>query len=208
MVIDLKIWTIQDYQAFEQLVNTGELVVAEKFIEMLDYWRYAYDWMAEQMRIRIGNPPPCVKYPVWAWYQWEGKRKKPDMRSRHGEPGRRIVRLTLELDKKDMLLSDFDLWHMPLNHGYLSLSEQEDEEFDNEYKKCCYSYHDLKDCSINTPAMKLLREKMTKSWERIFDLTLEPNDWLIEPMEKKSIQTTLWSIRQDQVVKAEVFTAQ
>jgi hypothetical protein len=56
--------------------------------------------------------------------------------------------------------------------------------------------------------MKLLREKMTKSWERIFDLTLEPNDWLIEPMEKKSIQTTLWSIRQDQVVKAEVFTAQ
>jgi hypothetical protein len=45
---------------------------------MLEDWRFEYDWMVEQMRIRIGNPPPGVRYPVWAWHQWEGKRKKPD----------------------------------------------------------------------------------------------------------------------------------
>jgi len=201
----MRLWTIQDYQVYEQLVNMGELVVAENFIEMLDYWCFTYDWMAEQMRIRIGNPTPGVKYPIWAWYQWEGKRKKPDMRSRHGDPGRRIIRLTLEVDEKDMLLSDFDLWHIPLNHGYLSLNEQEDEEFDDEYKKYGYSYHDLKNWSINTPEMRLLREKMMKSWERIFDLGLEPSDWSVQPMEMKSIQATLWSIRLDQVVKAEMF---
>lgn len=36
--------------------------------------------MANQMKMRIGNAPEGVTFPVWAWYQWEGKRKRPDMR--------------------------------------------------------------------------------------------------------------------------------
>jgi hypothetical protein len=34
-----------------------------------------------QMTIRIGEPPEQGIFPIWAWYQWSGAKKKPDLRS-------------------------------------------------------------------------------------------------------------------------------
>ena len=31
-----------------------------------------------EMKGKIGKPPEGVSYPVWAWYMWEGTRKKTD----------------------------------------------------------------------------------------------------------------------------------
>ena len=46
----------------------------------------------------VGPPPEPDCVPIWAWCQWEGKRKKPDLRCRghlpKGQPG---VRLELEV---------------------------------------------------------------------------------------------------------------
>ena len=48
-------------------------------------------------------PPNDVIYPVWAWYQWEGVRKRPDMRT-----------------------------HVVLNNGYLPLYDKDDIEYPSE----------------------------------------------------------------------------
>ena len=38
--------------------------------------------MVDQMKIRLGPPPESWYFPIWAWYQWEGeKRRKPDLRA-------------------------------------------------------------------------------------------------------------------------------
>ena len=66
--------------------------------------------------------------PIWAWYQWEGSRRKPDLRASgylpKGEPG---VRLELRVADDRVLLSDFDLWHYVLNYWYLPKSEKAGE---------------------------------------------------------------------------------
>ena len=69
--------------------------------------------MAEQMKKRIGNPPAGVDLPVWAWYQWEGKRNRPDMRQhgRSSDKGVSIVLLTIDVPEEHVLLSDFDYRH-------------------------------------------------------------------------------------------------
>jgi len=83
------------------------------------------------------------EYPVWLWI------KKPDMRSTgHFEGGTRCVRLTLDLDDFDVLVSDFERWHMVLSNGFCSDNETEDDDF-------CYG------------KLHITKEQ---SWERIFDL--------------------------------------
>ena len=42
---------------------------------------FAYKWMVEQMKQRIGEPPlPQITLPVWAWYQYSSRKKnKPPL---------------------------------------------------------------------------------------------------------------------------------
>lgn len=69
------LWTIQDYPAYEIFMDSGILIANEDFVFGKELYDPAYKWLFEQMVERIGVPPQGVKYPVWAWYQWEGKRK-------------------------------------------------------------------------------------------------------------------------------------
>lgn len=201
------LWTIQDYHAYEELMDTGILAADEDYVLEREYFAPVYKWLYRQMVKNMGAPPKGVKYPVWAWYQWEGKRRKPDMRrGGYAERGKRIVRLTIDVDSQAVLLSDFDLYHYPLNFAYLGLKE-EDSAFERECGKSGFSIQDVRDCSIDTSEMTALREKMFNSWERIFDLDLESNDWVIQPMSKKSIQATLWYVTKDQIKSADEFIA-
>ena len=60
---------------------------------------------------------------------------------------------------------------------------------------------------IQSEEMLLLRERIVKSWDRIFDLSRKDDGWLYGSIETKSIQATLWQVNLNQVVKAEVFIA-
>lgn len=69
------LWTIQNKLAYESMKETGVLRVDENYI-LDDLFKEPYLWMASQMKKRIGNPPEGVIFPVWAWYRWEGNRKR------------------------------------------------------------------------------------------------------------------------------------
>ena len=123
-----------------------------------------------------------VNYPMWAWYQWEGKRKKRDMRLRgYAERGSELVQMTIEINDSDVLLSDFDLFHYVLNHWYLPESENDEDKTDENI--------------------------IEKSWDRIFDLEKEDDGYVYGLNLHKSIQATFWKLKLEQVIKAEVFTA-
>ena len=182
------LWTIQTEDAFHEFERTGILRANEDYLFCEDYYRFAYDWMSEQMVRRIGIPPENVRYPVWAWYQWEGKRKRRDLRqSSYAEPGTPMVQITFEADPASFLLSDFDAWHIVLANQFLADNEAEWDKF---YE--------------NTP--KPSQADVEPSWERIFDLLHHTPDWDCE-LERKSIQATLWEIHISQVKKVEHFLA-
>ena len=182
------LWTIQTEEAFREFERNGVLRANEDYLFCEDYYRFAYDWLSDQMVRRIGAPPEGVRYPIWAWYQWEGKRKRMDQRlSGYAERGTPLVQITFEADPKSFLLSDFDAWHIVLANRYLANNEAEWDKF----------YEDNpRPCQID----------VEPSWARIFDLSRYTPGWDCEP-ERKSIQATLWQIKMEQVKRVEHFLA-
>ena len=182
------LWTIQHEAAYSDFEKTGVLVANEKFLFCQDDLAFAYDWISEQMKVRIGCPPNGVKYPIWAWYQWEGKRKRRDQRlSGYAKRGTPLVQITFEADIDSFLLSDFDAWHNVLANQYVANNE-------NDWNRFYKQHPHPKRCDVEP------------SWVRIFDITHFAPGWDCAP-EEKSIQATLWKIDMVQVKKVEHFIA-
>lgn len=202
----MKLWTIQHYQAYNELIETGVLRADEDYY--YKDFRLAYNWMADKMEHNGILPSSGVNYPIWAWYKWEGKHKRRDMREAgYAERGEKIVQLTIEVDDKDVLLSDFELFHYVLNYWYLPIDEKDDENFEREYMDHGFEWKDLKDFNVQTESMKYIRTKIEKSWDRIFDLEKEDENLVYGSNFNKSIQATFWELKYEQVIKAEIFIA-
>ena len=182
------LWTIQNEAAFEQFIKTGVLRADPDHIAFDGDFRKEYDWMVAQMRERIGAPPVGVEYPVWAWYQWEGKRGRRDLRhSGYAKRGTPMVQIGFEIDAKDFLLSDFADWHFVLNNSYLADNEQEWDDF-----------------YANGGEDK--QDEIRTSWLKIFDLQRYAPRWTGDPS-RQSIQATLWEVKRSQIIKIEHFLA-
>ena len=195
------LWTIQTLQAWKILESKGFLqgTAAHAIPDFLT----AYRWMAGQMRRCLEwSPLDGEVLPVWAWYQWQDRRRrKPDLRFKaHLPPGTAGVRLELEVRRDTVLLSDFDLWHCVLNRWYLPLSAEDDAAFDRV----------LQARGLEVAAFDQLpavyRRRIEDSWERIFDLggnAGAPNT----PLAERSVQATLWRLDLSEIRSVTYFTA-
>ena len=203
------LWTIQDYKVYESMLDTGVLTASYDRVfyddVQLEAFQPGYNWMVEQMKKRGMIQPAGAEYPIWAWYQWSGKRKRIDMRSHLGRTDSKVVQLTIDLEEKDVLLSDYNTFHSVLNYWYLPCTEKDDQDFDNEYKTLGYKWGDWCKKEIQTPEMSAIRAKIRDSWERIFDTEREDDGYIYGLNSKKCIQATFWQLRIDQVIKAEVY---
>jgi len=183
------LWTIQSLAAWRELQEKGVLRARTHHLTEQS-WLQAYCWMTHQMRLRIGPPPETDCQALWTWYQWDGARKKPDLRCRgHLPPGERAVRLELECSADQALLSDFSLWHYVLNYWYLPSSEAEGDVFESELADHGLSFYRQKPVPHDT-----YHRAIVESWDRVFDLG-------------ETIQATLWQITIDQVREYHCFTA-
>jgi len=172
------LWTIQHEHAYGKMEKTGVLRADKNYI-FSEFFEKSYLWMSNQMEKRIGHAPEGVIFPVWAWYQWEGKRKRPDMRihgRNWGEKGTPIVLLTIDVPEDCVLLSDFDYWHCVLNDGDIIFPYDETAVYSEAEKR--------------------------RSWENIFyiDCSFDGEEHHI-----LTTQATLWEIKREWVKKAEHF---
>ena len=173
------LWTIQHRAAYERMLKTGTLRADERYILWGKEFLEAYRWLSDQMRTRIGLPPAGVRFPVWAWYRWEGVRARPDMRSFlwHWAPkGTPVVLMTVDVPDAQVLLSDFDYWNAVMCGWNL-----------------IFPYSDT---AVYTEA------ETRKSWENIFDITCSFDGKLPQPL---STQATMWEVKAAWVKKAEHF---
>jgi hypothetical protein len=199
------VWSILTEPAWKELRRKGRLRasrrhVAKEFIG-------PYVWMADQMERRLKVPRPSKDIlPLWAWYQWEGNRRKPDLRaSGHLPQGDRGVRVEFQATNTEVLLSDFDLWHYVLNYWYLPESDNDDKAFEKKLARLGLSFY-KRDHQNPLPDARY-RRAIERSWERIFDIEWADRAHSIaEPPEKKSLQATLWEIRLEDVAETNAFT--
>lgn len=121
------LWTIQHEEAYLRMVRNGVLRADRAHLFGGDEFLVSYNWMSQQMRMRICEPPHGVQYPVWLWHTWEGKRKRPDMRkSAYAAPNTPIVLLMVEIPDEMVLLSDFDRWNIVMNGCYVAIGADDD----------------------------------------------------------------------------------
>lgn len=145
----ITLWTYQTPELFNKVIKEGVgfCDFLSGFGESTPDIVQAYDWMCEQMRKRIA-PPESVnaKYPLWAWRYYSGvNNPKPRKSFRMMDSDKEEqVFIELRVPKSRVLLSDFMLWHYPLNGGlededYEGISSKEicekifDENFTDSY---------------------------------------------------------------------------
>ncbi|MBB6693560.1 DUF3841 domain-containing protein [Cohnella xylanilytica] len=129
-------WTLQTEEGWNIALRRGYLEGNAAYA----MYPEEYLWMMEQMRRRL--PRYNGEYPIWLWIE------KPDMRSTgHFNSYTKCVRLTVELDERDVLISDFYDWTSVLNNDFIAHNEQE--------------YNDFYAGKLSL--------SLEESWERIFD---------------------------------------
>ncbi len=189
----MRVWTIQPAVLCERLKSKGVLLAHGRYADRL--YTEPYRWMIGQMGDRL--PSSKGRFPWWAWYRW--REGKPDLRSGgHLPKGQKGVRLGLELDPGEVLLSDFAAWHDVLDNSFLSNTEAEYRQFHKATEKL--------GLKVNEPCPEPFRSQIRASWERIFDLTGGDSfSWAGKPSER-DIQATFWELRLEDVRNVTFFT--
>lgn len=186
----MRVWTIQPIEVFEILQRDDIFHCEEsKIYDFWDIWKKSYNWMSDHLN-KKDKRPENVQYPIWCWYIWNGKNKKPDLRtSGFGYAGKTLVCIELEIPDDKILVSDFDAWHYVLNNWYLDNSTTE-EEFD----------------AIREEFDKLKPEEQDKlkqeSWEKIFDITQYDTGWRRNGY---WVQGVFWELKIGNVKKFQYF---
>ena len=108
----------------------------------------------------------------------ETKRKRPDMRThgRGSDKGIPIVLLTIDVPEEQVLLSDFDWWHVVLNKGEIIFPLEND------------MVHSAEECR--------------KSWEKIFDYECTFDE---ERRTELFTQATMREVKLEWIRKVEYF---
>lgn len=182
------LWTFQPIEIWETLQQDGVYRCDPERLDP-DFVR-SYDWLAEQMRKRIGPPPEGVQYPVWAWHTQKWKHEKPDLRRErwcYGPGNELYACIEIEIPDGQVLLSDFEEWHCVLNDFLVSDNEEEYEKQKEFFD------------SLPEDAQKEYKEK---NWERIFNTSALINDWIIRG---EWIQATFWELRKEQIRRVRFF---
>lgn len=197
------LWTILREKAYHLLTEQGHLHYLDEWLEKDEdfcYWNTPFLWMAEHLRIKAGDPPEGVKYPLWAWHQWDGaKRPRPDLRSGSiGTTGTVAYRVEFEIDPNDVILSDFSTWSCVLNGWHLPWNEADYEDFDARLKKAGLSKF------VEGDLPEPWQSEIRQSWLRVFDLS-HSDTYITEPMEKKEVQACYWQLRAEQIRKVDRF---
>ena len=98
------------------------------------------------------------------------------------------------------MLSDFNLWHFPLNNWNIADNEVKDLEFDKLLEK-----HNVK--FIEKEKYPLEVQKIIEnSWDKIFDMNYEC-EYVTEKKYDKKIQATFWKLSKTEIKKVDFFTA-
>ncbi|MGI5985360.1 MAG: DUF3841 domain-containing protein [Oscillospiraceae bacterium] len=69
----MRIWSIQPEEIYEKFKNEKVLYCDPSRSVLITECGFspAYDWIAQQMKMRVGFQPEGVLYPFWAWHTIE-----------------------------------------------------------------------------------------------------------------------------------------
>ncbi len=206
----MRLWTIQEIPFWDRLKSGRRLRANRCLVERgTGGWLQAipaYDWLADRMDAMIGGRPSKMSLPLWAWQQCNNAANaRPDLRSSGYLPrGTQGVRIEFEIDKGDVVLSDFELWHFVMNGHYIADNEEDCDAFDASVAKK-WRYSGCWSGKLSSSH----RRRIKASWEKIFDLDSVRDEKWHGPSgrDAAAIQATVWFIDIGMVRQVDEFTA-
>lgn len=178
----MRLWTIQPIEVLEIIKQKGEFVCNPVYSDS-DFKR-AYYWLVKQMDSRGIEHPYGLELPIWAWYKTDWENKKPDLEQEDFSDKREnLVCIELEIDDKDVLLSDFYAWHYVLNDSFLDSSHDEKE-------------WDLQQGWYDALAPEKRQGVKEESWNDIFNITPTQNEWMARG---RDVQAVFWKITKEMI---------
>lgn len=207
--------TIQPLSILEQINSASNEIFTPKYQGNDDFgFKIAFEWLKNEMiKQKIGNPKHEM---LWAWeYNTPENIKKCEdvianqIEYYHNQNGGII--LTLNKKDNEVLLSDYELWHYPLNYWRIPQSNEDANEWEELTKKDEYNFYQNKPLQIHN-------ELITETWKAVFCLDKQNNQYIFDLPKKQlkalglhkkqtHIQATFWSFCKDDILELEIIKA-
>ena len=193
----MRLWTIQGIEIYMQLQRDGVAYCTKPVWAADEKFLKAYRWMADEMEKRIGGPPiKEIKYPMWAWYQYNSAKSKKPPRSYLDIQEGISAYMEIEIPDDEVLLSDFMNWHNVLNQYPLTNWKRISKKTDLQEKEASRSL------SFDDYPVEIQKE-IEKSWEAIFDLDRRDKEVGRTHKRNRSIQATFWMLEPENIISVE-----
>ncbi|MBU5426273.1 DUF3841 domain-containing protein [Tissierella pigra] len=181
----VKLWTRQHKNVLKELEKYGVYRVKKEYIlekmdTISDYYLNLYEWYGRNAA-KVVPKPEGVIYPIWLSIS-------SDMML---QPTEDTIILEIEVDRKNVIYTDVDKWGYVVNYFYLPIDPEDEERHNEELKKFGISDESALITGDKGNFYPLLKNKIIKSWERLF-----------EPLGEEStlVQATIWEIKKEWVV--------
>lgn len=182
------VWSVQPKSVLADLEQYGTIRcdLSRSFnLSKTDSLKQPYQWLMKKMEERIGKRPEGVFYPIWAWHTWDFERKAPPSDSAAFlERTEDKVAFTLDIPKKEVVLTDFDAWQYVLNGWLLTLTLSDQKQ------RALETY-------LDTLNEKQWVETIEASWNLVFltDPVCTP-----EYHRGKYVQATFWELKKEYII--------
>ena len=180
-------WTRQVKEVLDEIERTGsyhvrEEYVREKYDVIADHYLERYRWFTQAARRRI-RIPEGYEYPIWL--ALSNEQKLP--------PASGTVTFTLEVPADQILIADMDRWGYCVNLMYVPLDPRDEDRHNDELKRLGLGNEALLFSSSKGNFYPLMKQKIVRSWERIF----EPSENI------DACVGTVWEIRPEWIREVE-----
>lgn len=136
----MKVITFQSKEALEYLNKNGYLICDDKYID-LKKSSLVYKWVVDNMNKVVTNKTGAT-YPLWCWVRCEDEICPPKVKGKKVEGF--DVKITFNIDEKDIFITDFRMFSFILNNLYIPNSLRDKEAFDSLLKERNITKEELK----------------------------------------------------------------
>ncbi len=178
------LWTRQHKNSLEDLNKHGVYRVKKEYIiqkldSISEYYFNIYNWYVKGAE-KIVKRPKGVEYPIWL----------STSSNLMLQPTDDSVVLKVEVDRKLVVITDFEKWGYVVNYWYIPLNKEDEKKHNEELKKRGIGNESSLCSSDKGNFYPLLKKKIIKSWDRLFDDRIRMSD---------VNQATLWEIKKEWV---------
>lgn len=175
----MKLYSLQPKKVIDEINKKGYFICDNKKSEYLiddpgQKFNNAYNWLIDQMNKKIENPEN-IKFPVWAWYKIDGKNELPNFNESLLNYSDNYL-IEIEIPDNEVVLSDYNHWHMPLNDIFANMEENDEK------------WEEINEWYDNLPYEERTKIKYD-SWNVVFNVE-----------NAKYVQATFWKLNKENIV--------